>query len=349
MSDAETKSTAQIKAANGGDVAVKVNVEYEVGKPLLRCCFDSADEHVFAAGQDRNIWQIPLEGDTEKDNVTELEGHDGWVLTLATTSDGDTLLSGGSDGQLIWWSLQDAGGPKLNKQVVNAHDGWIRDIALSPDEKVLATGGNDGTVKVWDVAEGKLLQSIDGHKHHIYRVAFHPDGKQLVSGDLTCRIQCWDVDSGKSLRELHTPSLHRIDKNHNLHLGGTRGLTFDENGKYLAVSGLRAAPNYLGGAVQPGNVILDYAKGEIHKEQKTKDNLATVPWESFFIGDHILTVAMGGQAGGHLVFWNLDKEDEFFAHKLPDVARDMAFNGQKNRIATAHEDGKLRISELKIS
>lgn len=347
MSDPAKKSTSENTSGDAAGVTVEVNADYNVGKPLLRCCFGSSEEHVFAAGQDRHIWQISLTEKPEKESISQIEGHDGWVLAIATTSDGSKLLSGGTDGQLIWWSLEEQGEPQVSKRV-EAHDGWIRDLTLSADEKLLATGGNDGTVKIWDVAEAKLLQTIEGHKHHIYRIAFHPDGKQLVSGDLTCHIQCWDLASGKSLRELQTPSLHRIDKNHNLHLGGTRGLTFDDRGKYLAVSGLRAAPNYLGGNVQPGNVILDFVEGEVHKEQKTKDNLATVPWESFFIGDDTLAVAMGGKGGGHIIFWNLDKEDEFHAHKLPDVARDMAFNVKKNRIATAHEDGKLRLSDLKI-
>ena len=347
MSDTAKTSTTGDQSGGAAPVTVQANTEHNVGKPLLRCCFDASETKIFAAGQDRHIWQIPLTADEKKESVTEIEGHDGWVMALAPTDDGATLLSGGTDGQLIWWSLEERAVPRVSKRI-EAHDGWIRDLTLSPDQKLLATGGNDGTVKIWDVAEAKLVQTMKGHEYHIYRIAFHPDGKQLVSGDLTCRIQCWDLDSGKSVTELKTPSLHRIDKNHNLHLGGTRGLCFDHGGKYLAVSGLRAAPNYLGGNVQPGNVILDFAKGEIHQEQKTKNNIETVPWESFFMGDDTLAVAMGGKGGGYLVFWNRDKEDEFYAHKLPDVARDMAVNAKKNRVATAHEDGKLRLSALKI-
>ena len=339
MSDSPATS-----GSNKQSASVEVALEQEVGKPLLRCCFDQTERSVFTAGQDRHIWQVSLEEESSQP-VRELEGHESWVLALATTSDGQTLLSGGGDGRLIWWSLADTE-PKIAHQV-DAHDGWIRDLTLSPDGRWVATGGNDGKVRVWDVQSAELLQTFEGHAHHIYRMTFHPDGKQLVSGDLTCRIQCWDMESGKSLRELHTPSLHRIDKNHNLHLGGTRGLCFDDHGKYLAVSGLRAAPNYLGGNVYPGNVILDFAQGEVHKEQKTKDDIETVPWESFFIDD-TLAVAMGGKGGGYVVFWNLDKEHEFHFHKLPDVARDMAFDSEKNRIATAHEDGKLRVSHLKI-
>jgi len=346
MSESKTETASKNESVAASKVAVEMSAERNIGKPLLRCCFDPADRYIYSAGQHRNIWRVPLTEDSEGENITELAGHDGWVLALAASSDGNTLVSGGSDGQLIWWSPE-GDKPKIRKQL-EAHDGWVRDIAFSPDEKWLATGGNDGTVKIWDAQSSELLQTFKGHSHQVYRIAFHPDGKQLVSGDLTCRIQCWDLVSGKSVRELHTPSLHRIDKNHNLHLGGTRGLCFDASGKYLAVSGLRAAPNYLGGNVQPGNVILDFVQGEIHKEQKTKGDIETVPWESFFIGGGTLAVAMGGKSGGYLVFWDLDKEHEFHFHKFPDVARDLAFDRKRNRIATAHEDGKLRVSHLKI-
>ena len=341
MSDSPATSKAEKKVAT-----VEVAVEQTVGKPLLRCCFDQNEQRVFAAGQDRCIWQVPLKDNDQSERTCELQGHESWVLTLATTPDRQTLLSGGGDGRLIWWSLAEAK-PNIVHQI-DAHQGWVRDLALSPDGQLVASGGNDGKVKVWDARTAKLLQTLEGHAHHIYRVAFHPDGKQLISGDLTCRIHCWDLASGKSLRELHAPSLHRIDKNHNLHLGGTRGLTFDSTGKHLAVSGLRAAPNYLGGEVQPGNVIFDFASGEICKEQKTKENVTTVPWESFFLADETLLVAMGGKEGGYLVFWDLADEDEFHAFKLPDVARDMALNAEKNRVVTAHEDGKLRVSHLKM-
>jgi WD40 repeat protein len=323
---------------------LRVIRELKVGKPLLRCCFDLSEKNLFAAGQDRRIWRVAIEESKSNTiDATEMNGHESWVLALKTHPQGDLLLSAGGDGNLIWWSLREDP-PKIVRKVA-AHRGWIRDLALSPDGKLVATAGNDRLVKIWDVDQGKLLTTFAGHAWDIYRLVFHPDGKQLLSGDLTCLIKCWEIGSGKMLRELHAPSLHRIDKNHNLHLGGTRALSFDAEGKQLAASGLRAAPNYLGGEVQPGNVIFDFESGNISQEQKTKDNLVTVPWESFF-DDGTLVVCTAGKAGGHLLFWKVDAEDEFYSFALPDAARDMAINRARHHIATAHADGHLRISSL---
>lgn len=341
-SDPGQAVTSVAKIANPKEL--HVIQELKVGKPLLRCCFDASEKTLFTAGQDPRIWRVAVE-QRESDSLAavEMEGHESWVLALKTHPQGHLLLSAGGDGNLIWWSINEAA-PKIVRKV-SAHRGWIRDLALSPDGKLVATAGNDRLVKIWDIDQGKLLETFEGHAWDIYRVVFHPDGKQLLSGDLTCLIKCWEIDSGKMLRELHAPSLHRIDKNHNLHLGGTRALSFDAEGKQLAASGLRAAPNYLGGEVQPGNVIFDFESGNISQEQKTKDNLVTVPWESFF-DDGTLVVSTAGKAGGHLLFWKVDAEDEFHSFALPDAARDMAINRARHHIATAHEDGHLRISSL---
>ena len=341
-------STATEMAEIGSQIidpkATRVIAELNVGKPLLRCCFDPAGKHLYTAGQDNRIWRVPVAGAKDGSEISELVGHETWVFGLAMHPEGRLLFSGGGDGNLLCWSLAEKT-PKLLRKV-SAHQAWIRDVAISPDGKVAATAGNDRVVKLWNTENGRLLQTLEGHTLDIYRVAFHPDGKQLVSGDLTARIKCWEIDSGKLIKELHAPTLHRIDKNHNLHLGGTRALAFDTKGERLAVSGLRAAPNYLGGEVQPGNVIFDFESGEITQQQKTRDNLSTVPWESFFQGDDTLVVSTAGKAGGHLLFWKVDAEDEFHAFALPDVARDMAIDRQRHQIATAHRDGHLRISTL---
>ncbi len=325
--------------------AARVVSDLNVGKPLLRCCLDPSGKTLFTAGQDTRIWQVPLNETKEADTkMAELKGHESWVFALAMHPDGELLLSGGGDGNLIWWSLSD--GPATLLRKINAHQAWIRDVAISFDGKVVATAGNDQLVKLWNVEDGRLLNTLKGHESDIYRVAFHPDGERLISGDLTAHIKCWQLDSGKMLRELHAPTLHRIDKNHNLHLGGTRALSFDADGKQLAVSGLRAAPNYLGGEVQPGNVIFDFESGEIVKEQKTKENLSTVPWESFFDGPDTLVVSTGGKADGHLLFWKTDAEHEFHSFALPSAARDLAMDRQRHHLATAHYDGHLRITSL---
>ena len=47
--------------------------------------------------------------------------------------EGRLLLSGGGDGNLLYWSLAEKTPQLLRK--VPAHQAWIRDVAISPDGK----------------------------------------------------------------------------------------------------------------------------------------------------------------------------------------------------------------------
>jgi len=94
MSESKTETASKNESAAASKVAVEMSAERNIGKPLLRCCFDPADRYIYSAGQHRNIWRVPLTEDSEGENITELAGHDGWVLALAASSDGRTM--GGS-------------------------------------------------------------------------------------------------------------------------------------------------------------------------------------------------------------------------------------------------------------
>jgi hypothetical protein len=59
-----------------------------------------------------------------------------------------------------------------------------------------------------------------------------------------------------------------------------------------------------------------------------------------------LIAASGGDAGGHLWFWKPDQANELFKLVLPNTARDMDLHPDGLRIATAHHDGKVRVSAM---
>src|SRR3954454_5848171 len=69
--------------------------------------------------------------------ATELADHGRYVTAVALA--GQTAISGGYDGKLIWWDL-------VNRQAtrtVNAHTRQIRMIAATPDGSKIASVGDD--------------------------------------------------------------------------------------------------------------------------------------------------------------------------------------------------------------
>ena len=68
MSDTDNTSKTEDQPSGAVAMTVQDSAEHEVGKPLLRCCFDASETKIFAAGQDRHIWQIALTGEAKKEN-----------------------------------------------------------------------------------------------------------------------------------------------------------------------------------------------------------------------------------------------------------------------------------------
>ena len=105
-----------------------------------------------------------LELKAEKENA-----HSGFVLSVAFSPDGKTIVSGSTDQTLKVW---DAGAPnpapdpspspnlsaptlvaaslELKAEKQSAHSDYVRSVAFSPDGKTIVSGSDDKTLKVWD-------------------------------------------------------------------------------------------------------------------------------------------------------------------------------------------------------
>ena len=313
--------------------------DLEHDSPLISCRFDPSAEFVFAGSQDFKVWRWRI-GSDEK---TEFPVNS-WVLRgLAFADGGKTLITGGTDGRLIWWPAQ-AEKPEPIRSV-EAHDGWIRAVAISPDGATLASAGNDLKVKLWNAADGKPIREMPGHESHIYNLAFHPGGKRLVSGDLMTNLIDWDFAAGKQVRTWKAESLVKFDPTFLAYLGGFRGMTFSPDGKRLAGSGMTNVTNAFAGVGNPSVVVFDWEKGETAIEQLSKGKLRGVGWGVALHPDGTTIAAVGGQ-GGYLLFWKPEEAEEFHQMKLKDTARDLDLASDGLHLATAHHNGHLVIHKM---
>jgi RNA polymerase sigma factor (sigma-70 family) len=142
----------------------------------------------------------------------------GYVMNLAFTPDGRSLVLGGESDALVQvWD------PVTGKEQrhFDSRMHTLRSLALSPDGKTVAVGGVYNTVRLWDPATGKeRLADQPGHDAEVASVAYSPDGTRLASGGANRQVWIWDPATGQPVHALRGQSVRQV--------------TFSPDGRYLA-------------------------------------------------------------------------------------------------------------------
>ncbi|KAI0300934.1 WD40-repeat-containing domain protein [Russula brevipes] len=124
------------------------------------------------------IWDV-----TSGETVVKLTGHTDSVSSVAFSSDGEMVSTGGMDGRVrvwrrvgkenynTWEFLTELQGPD---EVI-----WLR---WHPKGPVLLAGSNDSTVWLWQLPSGSTMQVFAGHTGPVQCGEFTPDGKRILTG-----------------------------------------------------------------------------------------------------------------------------------------------------------------------
>jgi WD40 repeat protein len=132
-----------------------------------------------------------------------LEGHQLWVLCVATSGDGTIIVSGGYDGTLKVWGKDKR---VCNFTVTKAHGGQaVTVIDIRGDGTVLVSGGGDGSTKVWGLVHGQApteQRTLTGHTDWVHCVKISPDGTKIASCSRDRTVRIWSVQTGEELQTL---------------------------------------------------------------------------------------------------------------------------------------------------
>ena len=309
-------------------------------RPLTGCRFDPTGKFVFTGAEDYFITRWDL----NDGKPTKLAGHESWARAIAFSADGQTLVTGGYDGKLIWWPATAEKPEPIRK--IDAHTGWVRALAVSPDGKLLASVGNDLRLKLWELADGKSVRELSGHASHIYNVVFHPSAPAIATCDLKGVVKHWDLSSDKPLREVTATALHKYDNTCRADIGGARSIGFSADGKFLALGGMTNCTNAFAGIGHAAIGVIDWEKATVARLHTAKENVNGTAWGIRWHSDGFWVGLSGGGGGGFFYFWKPDSEKEFFKFKLPETGRDMDMASDGLRLAVAHADGFLRIYKM---
>jgi WD40 repeat protein len=115
--------------------------------------------------------------------VNRLTGHQGAVLAIDMSPDGQFFVTSSNDKTVKLWSRNG------QLQHTLSHDSTVPSVAFSPDSQHIVTGSLDGQVLVWNL-DGTLEQRIQAHAGPIWSIAVSPDNQQIMSsgGDKTVKL-----------------------------------------------------------------------------------------------------------------------------------------------------------------
>jgi WD40 repeat protein len=163
--------------------------------------------------------------DTASERVREpaLRRHEGPVNALVLYE--KTLISGGEDGRILVWNLDDPA--RAPTSLTDAGPAFpVQSLALSRDGKSLAVGDDQGRVRLWEIGSARFIGEMKKRSRgRVYSLAFHPEGRLLASGDGDGIIRLWDVKSRKKAPKALLG-----------HEDTITGLAFDPQGRMLASS-----------------------------------------------------------------------------------------------------------------
>ncbi|KAI0337166.1 WD40 repeat-like protein [Trametopsis cervina] len=295
---------------------------------------------------------------------------------LCFSMDGKYLVSGGVDGKVILWTLQDiptaetmTGRSVVAGDVLSTMEGHESDVwtlSFSPDAKMIASGSVDGVIKVWSApldttsriypAVGQCLHTFSGHHTHVMSILYNVDNTRLISfAEMTGKV--WSLETGHEVASMkgHTGLIWCVAASHK----GDRILTGSddytcriwdiENGKAIVTLRDHTGPAWsvtwspddrhvLVGSWNGTATINDSYTGErIHVLSRDSAVIGTVAWSP--LGDLVCT----GSENGMVRLWNSCSGEfvaEFQGHV--DKVKNITFTPDGQDIFTGSDDGSIR-------
>lgn len=239
---------------NAPDVQKLLRIDYGTGRMMA----PSPDGSAIAVAGSQGIWLYDANSlitpPRRLDTVTGIH-------TIAFHPEGHVLASGGDDGSIRFWQLDDM----REMQGFDEHEAPVTALSYHPDGDKLASGDADGMVSVWASSGGLRITMFQIHEGPVTSLAFSPNGRYLMTGSTDGTAGFYDVERLTMLgntRDLANP-VHAVTFNPTVNQvafgtsanallvdldtnavtpldtgrGGARAAVYSPDGKWLATPG----------------------------------------------------------------------------------------------------------------
>ncbi|KAJ8363474.1 hypothetical protein SKAU_G00123050 [Synaphobranchus kaupii] len=125
--------------------------------------------------------------------------HSMGVTAIAGTTDCNRILSGGGEGQVRMWQIQQDTYRLI--ETMKEHKATVNCIKIKSNNKECVTASSDGACIIWD-----LVRFVRNHMvlaNTLFKtVCYHPEEYQVITSGTDRKIGYWEVYDGSPIREL---------------------------------------------------------------------------------------------------------------------------------------------------
>jgi pleiotropic regulator 1 len=150
----------------------------------------------FTRKTNENTEKLPSGSRSEWKLMRVINGHTGWVRSIAVSHCNEWFATGSGDATIKIWDLP-TGTLKLT---LTGHVTTVRSLAISSRSPYLFSAGDDKMVKCWDLEQNKVVRNYHGHFSGVYSVALHPILDLLITGSRDCTAKLWDIRTKKPVQ-----------------------------------------------------------------------------------------------------------------------------------------------------
>jgi WD40 repeat protein/transcriptional regulator with XRE-family HTH domain len=158
-----------------------------------------------------------------------LHGHADFVWDITFSPDGRLLVSGGRDGTLRLWNVQD--GQSIHVLEGHTHD--VYGIAISADSQLLVSTGEDQTVRLWHLQSGRNLKTLRGYTGGIHSLSLSSDDQMLASSGQNETVQLWRLQLDGNLSSFHP---YKTFPSSTRRMSSFSNISFSPDGQTLAIN-----------------------------------------------------------------------------------------------------------------
>ena len=151
-----------------------------------------------------------------------MEGHDNWVLKMAATSDGTTLVSTCENRTTRIWNLKNG---QQTAIAAPAEKAPAEHLVLDPEETSLLLGHRDGWITAWNLRDGSPINSWGAFGDAISGLHITPDDRVLVTSRSSNLLRVFNAQESRLLAEF------------DLAVGYTRGFQLGSDVTHLGFVG----------------------------------------------------------------------------------------------------------------